>query len=70
MNRRYICTVCGVKWFIPWTRPDLAGLMECDACGGGLLPFLATAPAGTHGIPEVGDAEPSPRPSDVRRDSP
>jgi hypothetical protein len=57
MNRRYICTVCGVKWFIPWTRPELAGLEECEACGGGLVPFLAGAPAGAYDVPEGSAAE-------------
>ena len=59
MDRRFICDTCGVKWFIPWTRPELADLTECDACGGGLMPFVAEAPEGEYGARSPHD--PSPR---------
>jgi hypothetical protein len=41
MDRRYVCTGCGVKWFVPAARPQAHALTTCGACGGALAPLEA-----------------------------
>jgi DNA-directed RNA polymerase subunit RPC12/RpoP len=37
VDRRYMCTSCGLKWFIPASQPERADLAACGGCGGPLV---------------------------------
>lgn len=40
-DRRFICEVCGVKWYVPAERPSAPDPVRCEACGGALTVFVA-----------------------------
>ena len=39
-DKRFICGDCGVKWFVPPTRPPGETPAACGACGGALRPLV------------------------------
>ncbi|MBN1528584.1 MAG: hypothetical protein JW895_05955 [Thermoleophilaceae bacterium] len=54
MDRRFVCTDCGTKWFIHEHRVEEPDLTECGACGGSLVRF---GPNGSdEAPPEFGDS--------------
>jgi predicted nucleic acid-binding Zn ribbon protein len=40
MDRRFICTDCGTKWFIHEHRVNEPDLTECGRCGARLIRLL------------------------------
>jgi hypothetical protein len=43
VDRRFLCQVCGTKWFIHEHRVEEPDLTECARCGGPLVRFIAEA---------------------------
>jgi hypothetical protein len=41
MDRRYVCTSCGMKWFDPLPDRQRPEPTTCAGCGGALLPLVA-----------------------------
>jgi hypothetical protein len=46
-ERRYVCTRCGMKWFMPADRRLEPDPVSCSACAGPVLPLVdgANGPA-------------------------
>ena len=56
MDRRFLCQVCGVKWFAPASRPADEDPVTCAGCGGDLVSLLAPPGIGWQGpLPQTAD---------------
>jgi hypothetical protein len=56
MERRYVCGLCGMKWFDPLPARRVEPV-PCGACGGALLPLVGhAAPRWFADAPEPDDA--------------
>jgi hypothetical protein len=44
VDRRFVCTDCGTKWFIHEHRSEEPDLTDCLACGGPLAKFGDNGP--------------------------
>ena len=40
-ERRFKCTNCGIKWFVPAAAVRVPDPTACEACGGRLIPLRA-----------------------------
>ena len=49
MDRRFVCSECGTKWFIHADAIDQPDLTECGRCGGELEVLVAPSAGQSYG---------------------